>query len=727
VVAFVWSIGSRRTGTSDQTKGVAGAQALPAERGAQAGRGAQGAQDDAAAFEAILSRHELAVGCGSAGTPGGGLEFSGRLESGGSGFTWRALVRLEPFGWREEITLLAPGSKTSAGATDVVASNGRRIWRLHEGGSAPLEGLQAITALDNVCLFRFLLQPRVIATRGGTRPAIDVPCAQGWPADPCRGRRADVLHLEWPHGRTWSAYFEERTGKLLGMDDSAVPHQHWVRFDGWRQFGGSDEAPGVRPDEAPGAARPRDAPGGSSTIVPPLTLPTILHHGGALQAFTTLTIEDVRAGVAHPDELFEGDPLPPRPRVAEASPLRVAPIAVPGSAHLVLPAAYVQGSGPFPALLDGGARWVFVDRDLADRLQLGTIGAVASEGAFGGDIVTVRWIDELVIGRERLLQVPARAGILPRLPQLPSDGRPLLIWGASELHEAAPIVDLSAGALRLRGRPVTPLAELAGRSALTIPLLPLASGRYAIDVDVRGARLSLTLDSGLPHLLRLSPDDMRLAGIPAELGYWRDHGAIPYPIGGAHGQGGVDLLVRLDEVRVGPVVFERPWVLLGGLDGRAGGPGRTGGGQDDGEAGGDDAGWSGYVGTGLFLPFEQVGIDSDRHLLELLPAAAAPAGTGAAPFVVPPPGEFLGFFLDPPPVGATAPPAAFPRMSVVIERTNAAAAGLRIGDQLMAIDGVSAAGAAPWTLWTRLWPPEGTSVELSVLKGGTTPVTVRLP
>ena len=146
----------------------------------------------------------------------------------------------------------------------------------------------------------------------------------------------------------------------------------------------------------------------------------------------------------------------------------------------------------------------------------------------------------------------------------------------------------------------------------------------------------------------------------------------------------MDLLAQLDSLRLGPVVFERPWVLLA-LD-----------------AAGSGAFYDAALGAGALSVFARVGLDVSRARLELEPGSdLVKDGEG---WRAPAPGVFLGLRVQ----GET-PRDGMPASGLLVVEvppaTPAAAAGIERGDRVLRVDGMQCMGElrAEWVegLWAR--------------------------
>ncbi|HEX5012059.1 MAG TPA: hypothetical protein VFY71_16860 [Planctomycetota bacterium] len=614
------------------------------------------------------------------------LELTGRIDAATGSFAMRILIRRAPFAWREELTwhgAPAPAGGEAAAPSaaaelppplghaqhTVFLSDGKRCWNLADeiGPAGPVGGLAAIELLDTVNLFRLLLDPAATLAGVADRPrlvtdelhhAVDEPHVD--------------LFFAWPHGTAWVASVLLHSGRLVNLADSTGVTRRWFRALEWRPLGDG------------------------------LLLPTRLETGAGEQVLSVLRLEAARGGLRHADALFAGDPAPPLPERLDATRLLVTGQPVPGAAAFIFPDVAVHGAASAGAVwtaFDTGSPEVYVHPELADKVGLLTVGAYTSFGVVGQSSSRLRWIDRLDLGRYSLLQLPAPDPPLPPFNELPA-GHPLgAIVGGPRLLELSPVLDLRAGRLLLRGPPVRPLSELAGRPAAQVPLSLDDDRHLQLEAIVGGVPVRAVLDTGLPFALRLARADLPRLGLPDDDDVWRARGAVPWRSTSVGGHAGDDLLVRLDgDVSLGWVALRQPWVVIAGRGSEGAVALPT------------------LVGAGALSALEQVGLDGSRMLLELLPPEALPAAKGGAPpaFVVPSPGRFLGFILNSPDLGAGSLPHDCPHVISVVAGTPAAAAGLREGDMLAQAGGADCEAQAPMDLWPRLHALPAGPIELRV-------------
>jgi hypothetical protein len=605
----------------------------------------QPAAQSPAALEQVLALHESSLGGARALAEARDFEITGTIHVPAGARRYRAFVRRDPFGWRQEqVPVDEPGASGV-----VYLSDGERAWSLRPDGTGePLLNMAAISILEHAFFLGlgYLDRDRAAlgAVAGPRAVLLDRP---GIPAEFDRGTPVVPVSYRTPAGTLWTLSFDARDGRLLGRDHAFSPTGRFSRYGEWKSFGA-------------------------------LRFPTLIVDGYLERSLQPahLEIENVRSGLSHPPELFAGDPRPKRPATAEVSRLVVARTPVPGSCYFVVPEVRANGGGPTPGILDTGAEGVLLEPHFADFCQLLDLGPAGAITASGRDVVHKRWIDLLDFGSERAIQVVADASPFPGLPEFLSHERPHAI-------------------LVFRGTPVKPLG------AVELPFRrhrPRATST-TMDVFVNGKAIPVLLDTGVPWVLRLMSKGIARAGLPASREECEKRGAYPFRFGGLGGKGSTDLLVRLESVTLGPIVYRRPWVLLAGL-----------GGEDPAE----EVFFEGLLGAGALLPFARFGIDEGRRMLEIEPGRGCEVAEDGK-ILVPEPGEYLGFALAPPAApepGKDLGPEHQPRVFDVAPGSPAAREGVREGDALVAIEGVPVTGEAPGGFYERLWPRAGESVTL---------------
>ena len=644
--------------------------------------------------ELLVGRMEFAVGA-SMGLAGD-VEIIGTLETSGASFDRRILVRRAPFAYREELTFRPPQGAEGAAAAPPVGVDGRSVWISDgrcawtlvddSGNGGLLRGTNAVALLDNALFIRLLVDPYGALTALDRRarwfPASfaarhATPAERAGPAP----ATSELLFLASRHGTQWNAFVDAASGRIQRTVDATEASERGFRLEEWVTLDG-------------------------------FALPTRLVETLPGGSVTVTRVQSVRAGLAHADELFTGGPLTYLDDVTDAGPLCIVHHPVPGAAQYLLTDTTVAGGDKATNSLwiafDTGASAIFVASEVAEAMGLPTIAAETSIGAAGGGRSPVRWLDSLRLGRHFILQTPATSLSLPRSHEQPAD-RPLaIVVGGPRLLERCPVLDLQAGRLLLRGPDaagaVRPLAGIAGRPTLSVPIFDNGMGVPLIDVSIGGRVIRALLDTGSASVLRLTRSDLRSLGLPDDDATWRERGAVPFGMAGAMGHFAEQSLVRLDgDLVVGPVTYRSPWVLIAAAAIEE---------PDSGAAS------CTLLGGGALLPFAQVGFDWVGKRLELVPRED---GARGADLVVPAPGEFLGFVLDRPAKETPEWPANLPRIDEVIEGTPARRAGLQRGDYLAAVDGVPCTGRAPMDLWPSLWPVarEGlTHMDLEVVREG---------
>jgi predicted aspartyl protease len=627
------------------------------------------------------------------------LELTGAFEEGPSSRTWRLLVRRSPFGVREEI------GPSDAGAPPFVAvTDGDQAWRLRpDGTSEPLPAAAAIAVIENAFLFgrRYLTHARFEGTSEEVWPLED--WAADLPPEIERGPRVRAISLRAPIGILWLALFSE-DGQLHGLRHQELDRPRWLRFGLWKDWEG-------------------------------VLIPMLIAEGQTgLPAVRVLRIERARIGVQHDPALFAGDPEPPIEGVVALGPLRRVPAAVPGSGYLAMPDVGL-GAVKTWAYVDTGAANVWLEPSLARELSLPFLGQEPSFGGVQGFVAGVHWLDALALPQRRFIQLPVRSTAMPGAPDLGPNMRPRMILGGMPLFGGSPVFDLDGAELRLRGSPVVPLQDVAraerkGSAAAgakpgadsqpraeiaRVPFLASGpKGPFLVEITIGGsAPVPVILDTGCPYVLRLSAAGLRRAGLPTSRAAWRERGGgLPLPYSGAGGgEPATDLLVRLDEIALGPVRWLRPWVLLAGLGSAE-------------EA--TELWYEGLFGAGALFPFARFGLDLERGELELEPGAGVER-VAEGRWSVPDPGQFLGLQLE---AGQAHPDSVLgaPRVYDVVAGSHAARAGIRSGDRLLAIDGIPCTMQIPAQLQRELWVREGRYVALTFFREGrAAPLDVVLP
>lgn len=640
----------------------------------------------------ILRRHADSFGDAAA-MRGGDLYLWARATTGGREFRLRILVRREPFAYREEWIPLE-------GEGRVFVSDGRHAWvptsPLTEPGQpgAPLAGPGAITVLEHAfCDGLLYLDPRVTAGRanfdGNSR--LDLP--RELPKDIEHDVDVQQIHFVTTAGTLLMFQFDAKDGRLLHIAQPEVEPAWFVRFGRWKKFG-------------------------------QLWLPTLRvasrFDPRAKPDLDTVEVDDVRVVPRHPDPFFAGSPEQPLAPAMDAGPLRLLPHTVPGMGHFVVTEMRVGSQPGVVMLVDTGAGACSVTPRLARAQRLLPLGRQRLVTATG--IVEARraWIDELAFGERRVLQLPVSCLELPAIFALPPDQAPGFLLGGAELFRASPVFDFAAGRFWLRGAPVTPLAQFAGRGpapgtpGARIVSIPFATKRlggdtFDIEIEIGGKRLAALFDTGFPAPLRLHAEALAHVGLPTDRAAWLARGALPTTSVGAGGGTSDDLYATLPELRLGPIVYDRPIVQISFLKGLPAARKHIA-----------------IVGTGALLCCTRVGLDDERQQLELeLGDGVAREADGR--WRVSAPGVALGLTVGSPETIARDRPFSLPQVQEVAPGSAAARAGLVVEDRLVAIDGKSCEGAPAWS-WNRsLWLQPGASVELTVRSPAGTERKVKLP
>lgn len=498
--------------------------------------------------------------------------------------------------------------------------------------------------------------------------------------DPKTGTAVETLRFDTPAGSVWLAHFDLVRGALLEAEEVWDANPRWMRFGDHREVDGVrfphrwilgrdvDPAPLVVAFSTWGHGKPTGHGMFAVATQPDMTRP---HNGGSLE---------------------------------------LAPVTIPGSAH-VIARDLRANDGPFvAAVVDTGADSLSIHPELAARLRLPPCTPWAT-GTIGGATPVARaFVLALAHGAHLERQLVATVLQPPSISQLPMDRQPVFVWGGAEWNEFSPVLDFAAGLLRFRGASPAPLD---GKDVAQVPLLVRRPGRPLRDVEIAvgGHTLRVLLDTGSSPTLRLNAGGLRALGLPETREAWRARGEVfATSVLGASGEVLDEFVVRFPDVALGPVVFEAPLVHLM-FDDRAGAGGST---------------FLGLLGGGALLPFARAGIDASRERLELQAGPGVIAGENGA-LRVPAPPAWLGLMVVS--AFAAAPDAGLrvPRIADVAEGSPAALRGLRPGTALLAIDGVSCVDHSAAEVNRRFWLAPGASVELRVREENGDELRVRLP
>lgn len=602
----------------------------------------------------------------------GDLLLEGVLDRGGARFAYRALIRRSPFGYREEFT--AEGRPSL-----VYVSDGTQAWGLApDGASAPMPGYAAVSFLESAFLARmgwleagWAAEETAVAVRLPSGPALP----EGLPA----GRACTGIEVDMPPGTCWRFDFDDADGRLHGIAEIGVQAPRFTRFADWRRAGA-------------------------------VQLPALSIQGRAGDpAGQVLRLEKIEAVSAHAPELFAGNPAPPVAPVS--TPLAVVCDDLPGAASVIVPDVRIDGRGSAPAFFDTGISDVGLDRTFAAGIGISAFAASGVHTPSGPAAVEIGWIEELAAGPIRLLQVPASLITLPPAGTLPRVLQPRITFGGPRVLALSPLLDLEGLRLTLRGPAAAPGGRRgpeAGRPVLRVPLEWSSVKRRhllaKVFVDDAKEPITVMLDTGSAGVLQITQRGLERLGLPLTPGAWLERGALSAVVGGVGGAMTPVFVTTFERVRLGPVAYERPWVVVA--------PSVSGQAMD------------GYLGCGAILPFAGAAIDAATPALELLPPEGTGGPAAGGPFVVPAPGRFLGVCLGPGPGPEAAPPS-WPVLGVY-SGSSAERAGVQAGDILERIDGEPPPGTLS-DARRRLWIGEGARVRLALRRASGEPFSVDLP
>jgi hypothetical protein len=636
--------------------------------------------------EEVLARHLASLGGREALRHA--VEVVGAVGNGGT--VLRQHLRFSPPGFREVV-----GLRAAPAPSWTVAWDGTRSWLLGPDGSGELLAPEVEAEYSDRAFLEtfayFDLPPggvRLVPEEEGSLP--DRP---GIPPDGfARGVRVVCLAVSRVDGRDWHLLVDPETGILHERHRHEGSAVEWVRLGAWKRWDG-------------------------------ISLPSRGLDGSTAESGRAgFVVEAVRTGLALPDSHFQPPHAEPRPSLVEASPLLVVRAPLPGSGYFFVPEVLVAGLGPFPALLDTGASGCSIEPAIAAALALPRVaeGTISTIG--GKARAATYWVPSLRVGSQEMAGTTVTGAPLFQFAEVPASLQPRGILGSTLALQVSVLLDLEAEKLHFRSRPVASLLDLLARGSLPRQkgetgqreVVEMALGldapggtpKVEAVVDGRGP-VALTLDTGFPAHLRLGRAILEQLGLPTDREEWLRRGAFPFEMAGAAGAAEVDLIARLDSLRIGSVAIPRPWAHLA--------------------LGGDPGGAGALLGAAALLPFPRVGLDGWRKVLELeIPDGATRVEGGG--FEVAPTGEFVGFSLAGPRLPFGPEPECLPHVMRVFPGGPAARAGVREGDFLRSVGGVSAIGLSPGVLYGRLWARGGGRIELEFRRGEEGEVfTVQLP
>lgn len=642
---------------------------------------------DALRHAEILREHEASLGGRAAIAQAGDIYLEGRLHEGRALASYRAWIRRSPFAIREEY-------ERAGAPAMVLVSDGIYAWELGlDGKSKPLSSMEAIALLDSSFFTSFAYLDRGM---NWERQPVHLTNVTGGPEGVVNGIECVGASLTTPTDSTWMLGFAPEDGRLQGMYEVGPEDYRWKRFGAWTSVGA-------------------------------VSFPTVQVSGSRKRDWASiLTLGEIRTGQQHPSELFGGSPDAGLPDSGLLSRLQLARTPIPGSAAFLLPAMRINGKAACVGQIDTGTSTLSIGPDVSSLVPLPPLSRTTVTGGAGDVRVTRTWVDSLDLDGHRFVQLPAHIARHPLLPEIPLSRQPTVTIGGLRLMECAPVLDLGGWTLSRRARPALPLGNLPSpepeRAATRVAVidLPFAPwgddetlGTVSVIIPGSDERLTMLLDTGFAACLRISARGIARAKLPDDRETWIARGAIPVIMHGIEGVGGEELLVRLDAFKLGPITFERPWVMIGlGRMDRADGP-------------------DGLVGAGALLGFARVGFDLAARKLEIEPGATVKQAKDGS-WIVPSPGEFLGLMLlapdadvaaqeamKPSPVSNTAHHvhAALPRVREVFNGTCAERAGVKVADLLVSIDGRACEGASMDEICASLWSAPGKTVRLVVRRG----------
>lgn len=410
------------------------------------------------------------------------------------------------------------------------------------------------------------------------------------------------------------------------------------------------------------------------------------------------------------EAMFAGGPAEQLAEPSLGGSIELAPMTIPGSAHLIARDLRPNQGPLVAAVFDTGADALIVHPELARSLALPAC-APWRIGTLGGATDVMRgFLESLTHGGHRERQLVVTVLEPPWIPQLPTDQQPGLIWGGEDLLAASPVLDFAAGRLRFRGAAATPLA---GEHIVRVPLHRRRAGRplHDLEINLGGKTLRVLLDTGSAPTLRITKHGLHALGLPDTPEPWIARGDVfATSVAGAAGENAVEYVARFPDVSVGKLRFVKPLVHL----------------VFDERVGADGAGFDGLLGAGALSVFARVGLDSVHGQIEFDPGEGVTIDADGV-LVVPAPPDWPGLFLTSSLASTPSGRNRYPMIAAVAPGSPAAQRGLQADSVVLAIDGEDCAGHSAADVNRRFWLAPGASVELRVRDADGSERSVRLP
>lgn len=211
------------------------------------------------------------------------------------------------------------------------------------------------------------------------------------------------------------------------------------------------------------------------------------------------------------------------------------------------------GRGPYSFIVDTGAFSNLIKRDLARELRLRESGQLGGRGIGGAQVFTLYEAREVMLGNIDIgtADFAAYDGTLLHREAAGALSTSILTVADSDL-------DFEAGEWRIYpdGRGERPgferLPSEIARSARRLGAAPIF-----VDAAIRGRTYRLKVDTGAPGQALL------FARATQRSGLWNDAGPyVPTQLFGIGGEGGRGRVVRVPDVALGPLRFDRALVTL---------------------------------------------------------------------------------------------------------------------------------------------------------------------
>jgi predicted aspartyl protease len=191
------------------------------------------------------------------------------------------------------------------------------------------------------------------------------------------------------------------------------------------------------------------------------------------------------------------------------------PLTVARDNHLVVP-AYVNGSGPYPFILDTGADESAIYAWFAAQLQLTPGKSEDLSGQTGTTSTPTYRLKSISIDRRKITNAPAFG-----LPNRHDEGEEAGVAGNDLMDGSIAVFDFPCGSVALLRKPVA-LASVLPKNAVAVEAGAIRDGTLlTLPIELNGVRGVGFLDTGSRDS-RISPEYAKAAGVDASTAAFHD-------------------------------------------------------------------------------------------------------------------------------------------------------------------------------------------------------------